>query len=65
MARSCIPVRVASKNFGQVAPRSDERATTTRAAVVPGLLANVIGTAIAGVGIYKRQTATLMKELEA
>ena len=32
---------------------------------VPGLLANVIGTAIAGVGIYKRQTATLMKELEA
>jgi len=32
---------------------------------VPGLLANVVGTAIAGVGIYKRQTATLMKELEA
>ena len=32
---------------------------------IPGLLANVVGTAIAGVGIYKRQTATLMKELEA
>ena len=32
---------------------------------VPGLLANVVGTAIAGIGIYKRQTATLMKELEA
>jgi putative ABC transport system permease protein len=32
---------------------------------VPGLIANVVGTAIAGVGIYKRQTATLMKELEA
>jgi putative ABC transport system permease protein len=32
---------------------------------VPGVLANLIGTAIAGVGIYKRQTATLMKELEA
>ena len=32
---------------------------------VPGLLANGIGTAISGVGIYKRQTATLMKELEA
>lgn len=32
---------------------------------VPGLLANVIGTAIAGIGVYKRQTATLMKELEA
>jgi putative ABC transport system permease protein len=32
---------------------------------IPGLIANVVGTAIAGVGIYKRQTATLMKELEA
>ena len=32
---------------------------------IPGLLANVVGTAIAGIGIYKRQTATLMKELEA
>jgi len=32
---------------------------------VPGLLANAIGTAIAGVGIYKRETAMLMKELEA
>jgi len=32
---------------------------------IPGVLANAIGTAIAGVGIYKRQTATLMKELEA
>jgi putative ABC transport system permease protein len=32
---------------------------------VPGLLATVTGAAIAGVGIYKRQTATLMKELEA
>jgi putative ABC transport system permease protein len=32
---------------------------------IPGLLANVVGTAIAGAGIYRRQTATLMKELEA
>jgi putative ABC transport system permease protein len=32
---------------------------------VPGVIANVIGAAIAGVGIYKRQTASLMKELEA
>jgi putative ABC transport system permease protein len=32
---------------------------------IPGLLANVIGTAFSGIGIYKRQTATLMKELEA
>jgi putative ABC transport system permease protein len=32
---------------------------------VPGLVANLVGTAIAGIGIYKRETATLMKELEA
>ena len=31
---------------------------------VPGLLATGIGTAISGIGVYKRQTATLMKELE-
>jgi putative ABC transport system permease protein len=31
---------------------------------VPGLLASVIGTAIAGRAIYKRRTATLFKELE-
>lgn len=32
---------------------------------LPGLLATGIGTAISGVGIYKRQTASLIKELEA
>jgi putative ABC transport system permease protein len=32
---------------------------------VPGILSTVLGTAIAGIGIYKRQTATLFKELEA
>jgi putative ABC transport system permease protein len=31
---------------------------------VPGLLATVIGTAISGVGVYRRRTATLLKELE-
>ena len=31
---------------------------------LPGLLATGIGTAISGIGVYKRQTATLMKELE-
>ena len=31
---------------------------------VPGLLANVLGASIAGIGIYKRKTAQLMKELE-
>jgi putative ABC transport system permease protein len=32
---------------------------------VPGLLATGLGTAISGIGVYKRQTATLIKELEA
>jgi putative ABC transport system permease protein len=31
---------------------------------IPGLLATLIGTAIAGRGIFKRQTAQLFKELE-
>jgi len=31
----------------------------------PGLLATVLGTALAGIGIYRRQTASLFKELEA
>ncbi len=31
---------------------------------VPGLLATIIGTSISGLGIYKRQTAQLFKELE-
>jgi putative ABC transport system permease protein len=32
---------------------------------VPGLLSTVIGTMLSGVGIYRRQTARLFKELEA
>jgi len=31
---------------------------------LPGLLATFLGTAISGIGIYKRQTSTLFKELE-
>ncbi|UCE18283.1 MAG: FtsX-like permease family protein [Gemmatimonadota bacterium] len=31
---------------------------------VPGLIATFLGTAISGIGIYKRQTSHLMKELE-
>jgi len=31
---------------------------------IPGLFSTVIGTALAGIGIYKRQTARLFKELE-
>jgi putative ABC transport system permease protein len=32
---------------------------------IPGLISTVIGTLLAGIGIYKRQTARLFKELEA
>jgi putative ABC transport system permease protein len=31
---------------------------------LPGLLATFLGTAISGIGIYKRQTSELFKELE-
>ena len=33
--------------------------------LVPGLLATLLGTAAAGIGIFKRQTSQLFKELEA
>lgn len=32
---------------------------------IPGLLATLLGTSISGIGIYRRQTARLTKELEA
>ena len=32
---------------------------------IPGIFATVLGTALAGIGIYKRQTAQLFKELQA
>ncbi len=32
---------------------------------IPGLISTVIGTLLSGIGIYKRQTARLFKELEA
>jgi putative ABC transport system permease protein len=32
---------------------------------IPGVVSTVIGTALSGIGIYKRKTAQLFKELEA
>ncbi|MFW6227321.1 MAG: ABC transporter permease, partial [Bacteroidota bacterium] len=32
---------------------------------IPGIISTVIGTALSGIGIYKRKTAQLFKELEA
>jgi putative ABC transport system permease protein len=31
----------------------------------PGMMATLLGTSISGIGVYKRKTANLMKELEA
>jgi putative ABC transport system permease protein len=31
---------------------------------IPGILATLCGTALSGIGIYKRQTSQLFKELE-
>jgi putative ABC transport system permease protein len=39
--------------------------TTFFIGFLPGVLATGIGTAISGIGVFKRQTASLMKELEA
>lgn len=33
--------------------------------LIPGLLSTVVGTSLSGIGIYKRKTAQLFKELEA
>jgi len=32
--------------------------------LIPGLFSTVLGTMISGIGIFKRQTSTLFKELE-
>jgi len=31
---------------------------------IPGFAATFLGTSIAGIGVYRRQTARLMKEME-
>jgi putative ABC transport system permease protein len=44
--------------------RSQISTTTYWIGIIPGVLSTVIGAMLAGVGIYKRQTASLFKELE-
>jgi putative ABC transport system permease protein len=44
--------------------RAKVSATSYFIGFVPGVAATLIGTAIAGIGIYKRQTSQLFKELE-
>ncbi|MPN26335.1 hypothetical protein SDC9_173759 [bioreactor metagenome] len=38
--------------------------TTWFIGLVPGIISTVIGAALSGIGIYKRQTANLFKELQ-
>lgn len=45
--------------------RAQINATTWYIGFIPGLLSTVIGAMLAGIGIYKRQTANLFKELQA
>lgn len=55
------------KNSNMMLPtifRAQISATTYFIGFIPGLLSTVIGALLAGIGVYKRQTATLFKELE-
>ena len=55
------------KNSNMMTPsifRSQINSTTYIIGFIPGVLSTVIGALLAGIGIYKRQTATLFKELE-
>jgi len=45
--------------------RAHISATTYYIGFVPGIISTVLGAMLAGIGIYKRQTANLFKELEA
>ena len=55
------------KNSNMMMPtvfKSLINSTTYYIGFIPGLLSTVIGAMLAGIGVYKRQTATLFKELE-
>ena len=55
------------KNASMMMPsvfRTEISFTSFYIGFIPGLFATVIGTALAGIGIYKRNTAQLFKELE-
>jgi len=55
------------KNINMMFPavlRAEISAETYYIGFIPGLMSTVLGTALSGIGIYKRQTAQLFKELE-
>ena len=45
--------------------RTQITAETFYIGFIPGLFSTVLGSALSGIGIYRRQTAHLFKELEA
>ena len=62
-----IDARDMMKNSNMMMPsimRSQITTTTYFIGFIPGVLSTVIGAMLAGIGIYKRQTANLFKELE-
>lgn len=62
-----IDARNMMRNSNMMMPsiiRAQISATTYYIGFVPGVISTVIGTMLAGIGIYKRQTANLFKELE-
>ncbi len=63
-----IDARSMMKNSNMMMPsiiRSQITTTTYFIGFIPGVLSTVIGAMLAGIGVYKRQTANLFKELEA
>lgn len=56
------------KNINMMFPtifRAKITAETYYIGFIPGFISTILGTALSGIGIYKRQTAQLFKELEA
>lgn len=67
MQKYGIDARSMMRNSNMMMPsilRSQISTVTYFIGFVPGVLSTVIGAALAGIGIYKRQTANLFKELE-
>lgn len=62
-----IDARTMMRNSNMMMPsiiRAQITSTTFFIGFIPGVLSTVIGAMLAGIGIYKRQTAILFKELE-
>ena len=62
-----IDARSMMKNTTMMLPsifRAQITTTTYFIGFIPGVLSTVIGASLAGIGVYKRQTANLFKELE-